>query len=222
MNYVVLDLEMCKVKKKEKEQKLHSEVIQIGAVLVDEHFEIQSQFNRYVKPEVGHVDSFITNLTGITDATVKNAANFETVMKEFWDWVPADSILVSWSYSDRKQLLHEYGGKDMESEHLQEVAETWMDCQKMFGERLNSNRSRSLEEALIITDIWQAGRAHDGLNDAYNTALLFIKLMTEPNLKFNDIYEEASREETTHLSFSLGNLFAGLGFDMTDSEDKEN
>ena len=51
--YVIVDLEMCKVPKPMRTEKYHwsSETIQIGSVLINENLEIIDEFNSYVHPE---------------------------------------------------------------------------------------------------------------------------------------------------------------------------
>ena len=47
--------------------------------------------------------------------------------------------------------------------------------------------------------------------DAYNTALLFRKLLTEEEFRLNPYYEEAHRPgRGSTLQFSLGDLLKGL------------
>ena len=56
--YVVIDLEMCKVPKGFRRNTFgySKELIQIGAVLLDETFDITDTFVTLVKPEYGLVD----------------------------------------------------------------------------------------------------------------------------------------------------------------------
>ena len=63
-NYIVLDLEMCMVPRhmKTKEYRLKHEIIQIGAVKLNEHFDEVSRFSTFVKPQYGYVDGFIKEL----------------------------------------------------------------------------------------------------------------------------------------------------------------
>ena len=75
MNYLVIDLEMCRVPKnyRSKKYKYAYEIIQVGAVLLDETYEVIAKLNQYVHPEYGVIDNFISNLTGIHANQVKNA-----------------------------------------------------------------------------------------------------------------------------------------------------
>ena len=67
---------------------------------------------------------------------------------------------------------------------------------------MNSRRSYKLSEALIAADIISEGQEHDGLSDAYNTALLFAKMEREEVLQLNPVYAEAIAEVYTGRSVS--------------------
>ncbi|MDO4488370.1 MAG: 3'-5' exonuclease [Eubacteriales bacterium] len=209
-HYVVIDLEMSNVERRMKKV-LHMgmETIQIGAVLLNDEFDIIDSFNTYVKPQYSHADSFITGLTGIKDEDLADAPVFEDALAEFVDWLPSgDVVMVSWSFSDRAQLSREMENKGITCPRLETLFETWVDAQQIFDEKTDSYRASSLTDALNACDINASGNAHNGLDDARNTALLFKKLMTEPVLQLNPYYAEAKKEETTPLTCSLGDLFS--------------
>ena len=86
----------------------------------------------------------------------------------------------------------------------------WIDCQELFDEKMNVSYQYSLEEALIASDVCTEGRAHDGLVDAYNTALLFAKLRQDPEFELNRIYSDARNEKVEHLGVTLGDMFRGM------------
>ena len=213
MQYVVVDLEMCGVPKfpGENGKQLRNEIIQIGAVLVDEKYEIISTFNTYVKPEQGYLDYFISKLTGITNADIIDAPVFADALESFLAWMPERDIrCVSWSLSDMHQLKKEMEMKHIENEKMSFLLNNWIDYQAPVDEKLGMERNVSLEEALIATDIIQNGRAHDGLDDAYNTALLFVKMEKNPDFELNTMYSYAKDEKTADLSYSLADLFDGF------------
>ena len=213
MKYAVVDLEMCCVPKgyRKSGYKYRQETIQIGAVLLDEDYEVIDEFNTFVKPEYGCIDSFIKNLTGISQNDVADAPCFEEALEAFLDWLPADDVrCVSWSNSDPRQIIHESFEKGIEDDRLEIIFANWIDCQKTFGQKMDRKKSYSLEEALFISNIAPEGRAHDGLVDAVNTAVLFTKLETDHDYKLNEYYETARKEGVDHLSFCIGDLFAGI------------
>lgn len=212
--YVVVDFEMCKVAKNRRTKEYHrsQEIIQIGAALLNEQYEQVETFDRFVLPKYGCLDRTISKLTGITDDNLCNADSLETVLQEFIDWIPEDAVLVSWSESDKTQLANETREKNITNDRLPVILEQWIDSQKMFDDRLELRDALSLNNALIYANITEEGRAHNGLADAVNTAKLFRKMMTEPELILNSYYIEARKEEVEHLSYSLGELFANLTF----------
>jgi len=211
--YVVLDLEMCRVTESNSRYKCKMEIIQIGAVLLNQSFDIISKFDRYVKPRFGRIDCFISNLTGIKGRDVANAAELGQVLVEFIEWMPKDSVIVSWSMTDKNQLFSEMKAKGLQFDNMDDKYASWIDCQPMFGEKVNMRRRYSLEEALIVADIFTEGSPHNGLVDASNTALLFAKMNTEKNFELNPYYKKAHEEKADKpLSCSMGEMLAGMDF----------
>lgn len=213
MKYAVIDLEMCKVPKGYKKfgYKWSQETIQIGAVLLDEDYEIIDEFSTFVKPEFGRIDGYIENLTGISQADIITAPSFAEALGEFLDWIPYEDVrCVSWSESDLKQITHEVIAKGIEDERLEIIFANWIDCQRIFGLKMGRKNAYRLEEALIASDIIPQGRTHDGLADSYNTALLFAMLEQNPDYELNWMYRNAREEEAEHLNFTMGDLFSGI------------
>lgn len=214
-HYVVLDFEMCKVSKGARCKAYHraNEIIQWGAVLLDEDYNIIDEFNSYVKPEYGKLDSFISSFTGITWNEIMDAPLFAEVAERFSAWIPEGDVeIVSWSDNDQHQLAGELRSKGVDDARLEQLLECWIDSQVIYAQKVDNARCYSLEEALLACDIPSRGRAHDGLDDAYNTGLLFAKMMTEPVLKLNQYYLNSKTEESEHLSCCLGDLLTGFNF----------
>ena len=109
MKYVVVDLEMCRVPKSNRTAnfKWSMELIQIGAVMLNEDYEIIDQFMTYVKPQYGRLTSYIEKLTGITHQDLVNAPTTEEGIEKFFNWIPNDSVVIQWSESDKYQFNHE-------------------------------------------------------------------------------------------------------------------
>lgn len=214
MNYLVIDLEMCKVPKhyRNKKYKYANEIIQVGAVLLDEEFEVIGRINQYVHPEYGVIDHFISNLTGIQNSQVKHAPCLKEVLKHMVEWLGEREYKVyAWSDSDYSQLQHEIFCKDISDVKIDGFmnSERWIDYQAEFGLRFGFSRAISLEEALMYCDIDVDGRLHDGLDDAANTAKLIKTLELNQNFVLCQ-YDIDYKTDSEPLSFSMGNLFAGL------------
>lgn len=196
--YVIIDLEMCKIfdEKIIKEKDFKTEIIEIGAVVVNEKLEITDSFKQYVSPQYGLLDEYITNLTGVKYSDIQNASNFHESIEQFLQWIPKDSVIVSWSDNDKYQIEKELQLKDINLIEFDNYFDTWEDCQQEFSEKMNTTKIYSLSEALVIADIDYDENIHDALVDAHNTALLFIKMKKEKVLKLNEHYNDDSSTKT--------------------------
>ena len=215
--YVVIDLEMCRVPKTQrKHYRNKQEIIQIGAALMDSDLNVIDTYSEYVKPEYGNLDNFISKLTGITAKDLENAVNIKIALDKFMNWLPQDDVVipVSWSNSDEYQFRYELSEKKITtSDRFDQMLFNWIDCQPQFAKKMRMKKQYSLEEALIATDICTDGRAHNGMVDAYNTALLYVKMQNEDELVLNEYYRRAHcNEEPEHLSFGLDDLLVAAGF----------
>lgn len=188
--YVVFDLEMCRVPRCEAQDTFQgsNELIQIGAVELNEHYEIVRTFVTHVKPEFGVIDERIQRLTGITQEDVKNAPLAKDALACFLKWLPDDGKLVAWSENDVNQIDDELYFKDIDLPEFYELLDHYLDCQEMFSEKMHTSKRYNLREALSIANIEYDENIHDALVDAKNTALLFAKIQTEEKLHLSPYY----------------------------------
>jgi inhibitor of KinA sporulation pathway (predicted exonuclease) len=188
--YIVLDLEMCDVPSGEKREVFNSpkELIQIGAVMLDSEYNVIDHFDMLVKPEYGTVTPNIQKLTGISQNDVQNATDTEKALAELEKWIPENSILVTWSGNDARQLDDELYFKDICLNKLYDFLDDYIDCQEIFSEKMDTDRVYQLSEALAIANIDYDENIHNAHADAYNTALLFKKLQTEDTLTLSPYY----------------------------------
>lgn len=209
--YVIVDLEMCKVRGLKREKLGGScEIIEIGAVLLDDTYEIADRFKTYVSPEYGEIDQFIQKLTGISKADTVNAPTIKEALELLMNWLPEDAVLVSWSDNDEKQIRKEIELKSLDIPGLDKYLDSWEDCQKTFGEKMNSSKNYRLSEALIIADIDYDENIHDGLVDAENTAMLFAKMKREPKLKLISCYVTEDEDNTMYTP--IGGLLKNFSY----------
>ena len=182
-NYVVVDLEMCRIPRTASKETFSgaSELIQIGAVLIDNNYQVKGTFMTYVSPQFGKIDSFIQRLTGITNEQTKCAPSAKDALEAFANWIPDDACLVAWSDNDRAQIRKEISGKKLSIPRLDAYmdVEHWIDCQALFADKLDTRKKYRLSEALVLAEIEYKDGAHDALVDALNTARLFEKVQRE-------------------------------------------
>ena len=203
-SYVIIDLEMCHIPKRLKPHNFicNNELIQIGAVLLSDNLEIKDSFMTYVSPSFGVIDTYIEKLTGLTETNIKNAPKFDTALQNFLSWLPSNVTLVSWSNNDELQIKKEAESKNINLEDLNAHISKWIDCQENFSNKMNTTKKYKLSEALIISDIDYKDGEHDALIDAQNTALLFAKMESEPDLILSSYYCTENNITTMYHPFA--------------------
>ena len=206
MKHVVVDLEMNPVSREFREvrRKLNEEVIEIGAVRLDENFQQEAEFQCYVKPEYGPIKKHITSLTGITQAMVADKKTYAACF--FVDWVGEEETKIySWSMSDIKQLRSEcrYKLPDFDIEWLNE---RWVDLQQEFDDRLGLHNSLALKHALGAMDHKFEGTQHTALADAINTSAILT--LMQDDAKFKETMKPVLEilQPKDDLSSSIGDL----------------
>ena len=185
MKHVVVDLEMNPVSREFREvrRKLNEEVIEIGAVRLDENFQQEAEFQCYVKPEYGPIKKHITSLTGITQAMVADKKTYAACFQDFVDWVGEEETKIySWSMSDIKQLRSEcrYKLPDFDIGWLNV---RWVDLQQEFDDRLGLHNSLALKHALGAMDHKFEGTQHTALADAINTSAILTLMQDDAKFK---------------------------------------
>lgn len=172
MNHIVIDLEMNKIEKQFRgELKLSSELIEIGAVRLDQDFKMLDTYQTYVLPDYGPMDELIIQLTGITDETLVGAPKFAEAMDDFAHWVGRrQTQFYSWSLSDIRQFQNESVFKGYTGEILAKMENSWNDFQEEFSNLLGIEKKVRLKQAVASADYEFTGAAHTALADAVNTA----------------------------------------------------
>lgn len=195
--YVMIDLEMCVVPRSRQTEgyEWSQEMIQIGAALLNSDLEIEDRFMTYVSPEYGVITPFISKLTGITANDTKGAPCAAEALRRLAEWMPDNAVPVAWSENDETQIRRELQAKGLEIPSLAPYMDRWIDCQKEFAEKMDTDKNYNLSEALIITGICYSEGIHDALVDASNMALLFAKMKREPQLKLSPYYRDGDDTE---------------------------
>ena len=210
---VVIDVEMCPVQKRVYTNRFpySNEIIQIGAVMLNEKFEIIDEFCSFIRPVFGKINYFIQNLTGITEKDIKIAPLLETALHHMLDWIgDREPLFYSWSETDYYQIRGEILSKGINIKGIGILlnGNNWVDYQKTTMSRFDLCRAISLSDALTLTDLFPEGRLHDGLTDAYNTARVIAELELHPEKKYT--FEKVCRQDEAPFGTSLGSLLQGV------------
>ncbi len=180
MNYVVFDLEfnqnISAMTNRDKEKVYPFEIIQIGAVKLDECLNAVGTFNRLVKPVIySSILPFITKLTGIETEQLMDKETFPVVFGEFMDFIGSDGILCVWGMSDMKELFRNSSYHGLDLKLLPKKFINVQHCATMYFNFPQKNPMR-LQHVVELMDIPVSSDFHDALNDAYYTTEIFKKL----------------------------------------------
>lgn len=177
MNYIILDMEWNQPVHASRMVKhpvpLHGEVVEIGAVKLDEDMKTVSTFKSMVAPKYyKKMQKWVKALTRITEEELHSAADFPSAFFSFLDWCGKDAVIFTWGPDDiptlkTNALVH---GLD------DSVIPPHYDLQVIFDDRITKEKRQvSLSRAMKILGE-PALEAHDALNDALNTARIFARL----------------------------------------------
>jgi DNA polymerase III epsilon subunit-like protein len=158
------------------------EIIQIGALKLNENFQTISTFNTLIKPTVyKNIHPFVENLTKITDDKVASCKDFVHVYDDFLKFIGNDEIILCvWGAADIKELVRNLKFHNLSTSYVPK----YFDLQKYASKYLKApGKSRiGLRNAIELLNIPIEGEFHDAFNDAYYTAEVF-KLIYNDNIK---------------------------------------
>lgn len=200
MKKLIVDFEMCQSVKLD-DGTLIREIIEIGAVLLDENNDIVEEYSRYIKPIYGKLTPFIARLTGINQENLDKGISMEEVINDLNKMTNnfKDCTFSTWSPSDLNELRTESKVKGINIDNIENVYD---DIQKLFCDKLNYERQVALKVATEMMGLDFDGREHSALADARNTARVYVQLKDKSlvdRVKLSKTYEP--------LTSSLGSMF---------------
>lgn len=106
MHYIVMDMEWNTAYSK-KLGGFMNEVIEIGAVKLNESLEELDSFSVIVKSQVGkRLQSRVKTLTHLTNEDIANGISFQKAVKQFSDWVGIEeNTFLTWGDGDIRTLI---------------------------------------------------------------------------------------------------------------------
>jgi len=182
MEYVVFDLEWngCYCKKLDC---YINEIIEFGAVKLDENLNEISSFSSLVRPEIGkRLRNSVKDLTSITNEDLSRGAPFKYVYKRFSRFC-SGCVLMTWSTSDLDSLVsnirYHYGQERIA--FMQKYADLQKYCQDRMGlSGGNAVGLQAVAEQLGIND--EDMQHHRGTDDSRLTVLCLKKLYDKDEL----------------------------------------
>lgn len=178
MNYIVVDFEwnQSPYGKEGENKRIPFEIIEIGAVRLNDALEVTGRFSRTIKPKVYRKLHFVTReLTGITEQELTRGESFPTSALDFFLWCGEDSeefMFCTWGNTDLIELQRNL--KFYQLEDLLPGPIKYYNVQKLYRCIYDETLTyAALETAAQYLNIHIKGDFHRALCDAEYTAAIF-------------------------------------------------
>lgn len=177
MNYIILDLEwnQSAYGHSRENPRIPFEIIEIGAVKLDNNFTLIDEFSSIIKPRIyKRLQANIRSILNYDEETLMKGKPFELVFKEFIKWCDNDYVFCTWGPLDLWNLQ-----MNMDYYHMKKFINPvkFYNIQQIYADLIDINKSIvKLEAAVNYLNIPKNITFHNALNDAKYTALVLQNL----------------------------------------------
>lgn len=209
MNYIVLDLEWNQSNTGQEEEvaKIPFEIIEIGAIKLNDEGVMISEFSELVKPQVYHEMHHITSkLIHMQMDQLERGKFFPEVMERFLEWCGDEEyFFCTWGSLDLTELQRNMRFYDMTP--LSDKPIPFLDVQKLFSIAYEDRKSRrALEYAIDFLKIEKDIPFHRAFSDAYYTAKILACVMEKnreilKNISYDMFNPPLTREDEIKAAF---------------------
>ncbi len=196
MNYIILDLEWDSVFYKP-EKRFINQILQIGAVKLDDSFKIVDTFEVTVKSEISKkVTGRFAKLTGITTEKMLSGLPFLKAVQCYNQWAGDDAVTMTWSNSDLYTIIE---NEETLLKDIRFKIEKYLDLQKFIQNELHikgydEKNQISLEAAAEMLNISTDGiDFHTARDDSIVCAYLLEKCYNKE--RFEALIKDVSEPE---------------------------
>lgn len=204
MEYIILDLEWDNVYFPP-EKRFINQILQIGAVKLDENFNTVDTFSETICSEISKkVTSRFAKLTGITSEIMRSGIPFFEAVEKYNEFAQAADVTMTWSNSDLYTIMENQ--RSLLKNRIKFQMNGYLDLQKLVQHHLRNNgyeskNQISLEGAAellgIETDTYEL---HTALDDCKVCALMLKKCYKKS--RFDSMVKDTnSRDFYERLSF---------------------
>ena len=221
MNYVVFDLEWNQGNQVQQTEHadIPFEVIEIGAVKLNDKYVMISEFSRLIKPEVyREMHQYTSKLIHLQMEELERGRPFAEVMKDFLEWCGTEEYLFcSWGSLDLTELQRNMRYHNMTP--LSDRPIPYLDVQKLFSLVYEDGKSRrSLETAVDMVQLEKDIPFHRAFSDAYYTAKLLSGIAEQKpevlrRISFDTFHPPKTRAEEVKVQFDTYMKYISREFD---------
>lgn len=177
MEYIVFDVEYNSPGKIGKiniisDEECPFEIIEIGAVKLNENLKIVDTFRIYVRLSINKlINPLVIRKTKIKLDDLKYGFDFTEAYKNFKKWCGDNVTLCSWSNNDIIEMKRNCNYHNLEFD----ISDKYLDIQKLYMEAHGLENQISLKNATSNYDIQIEKDLHRALHDSMYTAILLAK-----------------------------------------------
>jgi len=183
MKYIVLDLEFNQAfdfgngRSKPTDERCPFEIIQIGAVRLDDNFKYEDSLSIFIEPSIyKRLHPYVARITGLKESHLSGKQKFPHALAELHAFACTEDVVYCvWGANDIKELR-----KNMNYYKLTNDATflNYIDVQKIASKHLKhlEGMGIGLKNAITALDIEMDKPFHDALNDAEYTAKILQRL----------------------------------------------
>ena len=200
MEYIVLDLEwnQGEGKREERGKSLPFEIIEIGAVKLNEKREVSHTFHRVIRPVVyPQLFEITKQLIELTDQDLQQGGTFQEAGREFLDWCGSNPYrFCTWGPSDLTVLQQNLAFFEVSFE--MEYPLYYYDVQQLYSVVFEEGQNaRNLEYAVRELNLPIERPFHGALADAEYAAEVFERISPELVSSYPalDLYHHPGPEE---------------------------
>ncbi|MBQ7144493.1 MAG: exonuclease domain-containing protein [Oscillospiraceae bacterium] len=160
---------------------LRGEIIQIGAVKLNDDWTPAEEFQIDVKPVYFRKMHYkVKKLTGIDGDRLSHAPGFVEAFEQFRAFCGDGATFLTWGYDDKGIMEQNIIVHDQDWDWI----DGWINLQLIYNMQTDGDKNqKALSTAMEHFGIEQTRVAHDALGDAYNTALICSHLDMEDGLR---------------------------------------
>ena len=228
MAYVVVDLEwnQCPYGKAKENPDLPFEIVEIGAIKLNENREITGHFSEAIRPQVYHRFHYRTQeILHMDMEDLKDARTFPQVIEDFFSWCGEDAQFCTWGPLDLAELQRNMRFYQMDNPLPHPLF--YYDVQKLFSLLYEDGKSRrSLKDAVDFLGIRQEAPFHRAFEDTYYTAEIMKRMDWERVREYRSVdyfWLPETKKEEIHILFQSYAKFVSRTFPTREAalRDKE-
>lgn len=217
-NYIVFDLEwnQSPTGKEGSIEKIPFEIIEIGAVKLNEEFKVISEYHELIRPQVYQKIHYkISEVTHMNMEQLRDEGkDFIEVMDSFIKWCGKEPVFCTWGSMDLTELQRNMAYYNMKIDCPFPLV--YYDIQKLYALIYDDGKIRaSLDHAVEQMELISDRPFHRALDDAYYTskiltALDFEKVKSYISIDYYRI--PGNKDEEIYIQFPNYTKYVSRGF----------